>query len=163
MGIPLIRPSVRLFFFMSKVSSLSGSLGHFSDFSDDPIPPTRTDTKSRQNLSHHSVELQPFSISPPGSEAPAGDPSTELKLLQDAVCAQRAVIDDQKQTIKKLMGESVSPEEIASLRGALAAKSPLLQLVAAPPISEQRIAKQLRADNSALRREIDEMEVRPFK
>jgi hypothetical protein len=70
------------------------------------------------------------------------------------------VIENQKETIKLLMTEAVSHEEIASLRAALASKSPLLQLVAATPMSEQRATKQLRADNAVLRRQMDEMEVR---
>jgi predicted RNase H-like nuclease (RuvC/YqgF family) len=58
------------------------------------------------------------------------------------------------------MNEAVAHEEISSLRAALAAKTPLLQLVAATPMTEQRATKQLRSENAALRREIDEIEIR---
>jgi hypothetical protein len=139
---------------MSTRSSISGSLGHFSDLSDHPIKQPEVAHKLSD-----TILVADFPVDDP-EPPPIPDRSHELKLLQDTVRAQRAVIDNQKETIKVLMSESVSPEEIASLRAALAAKSALLQLVAAPPVAEQRAAKQLKADNSALRREIDEMEMR---
>ena len=86
--------------------------------------------------------------------------SQEIERLQNLVREQRTVIDNQKETIQLLMNEAVSHEEISSLRAALSSKSPLLQLVAATPMSEQKATKQLRAENAALRREIDEIEQR---
>jgi hypothetical protein len=147
--------------------SKSSSAGRSSRSSKAPsvaLPPP-------QVLSQQSVELQEFRISGSGSDdefqplvdSPApvdADDSLELARLQDVVREQRTIIEHQKQTIKMLMSESTSPQEIAALRATLAAKSPLLQLVAAPSVSEQRAAKQLRADNAAMRREIEEMEVR---
>lgn len=88
------------------------------------------------------------------------DKDAEIERLTNIVREQRTVIENQKETIRLLMNEAVSHEEISSLRAALASKSPLLQLVAATPMSEQRATKQLRAENAALRREIDEMEMR---
>lgn len=84
----------------------------------------------------------------------------EIERLTNLVRDQRTIINNQKETIRLLMSESVKHEEISSLRAALASKSPLLQLVAATPMSEQRATKQLRAENEALRREIDEIEMR---
>lgn len=88
------------------------------------------------------------------------DKDAEIERLTNILREQRTVIENQKETIRLLMNEAVSHEEISSLRAALASKSPLLQLVAATPMSEQRATKQLRAENAALRREIDEMETR---
>jgi len=84
----------------------------------------------------------------------------EIEKLQELAKQQRHIIDSQKETIKLLMNEQISYEEITKLRAALASKSPLLQLVAATPMSESRALTQLKAENAALRRQIDEIENR---
>jgi hypothetical protein len=86
--------------------------------------------------------------------------TVEIERLQAIVREQRTVIDNQKETIRRLMSENGTHEEIASLRAALACKSPLLQRMASIPTYEQRAIKQLKADNAALRREIEETEVK---
>ncbi|KAH0793683.1 hypothetical protein GPJ56_002404 [Histomonas meleagridis] len=88
------------------------------------------------------------------------DQSAEIEKLRNLVREQRTIIENQKETIRLLMNEAVSHEEITSLRAALASKSPLLQLVAATPMSEQKATKRLRAENAALRKEIEEIEIR---
>jgi hypothetical protein len=86
--------------------------------------------------------------------------TAEIERLQAIVREQRTVIDTQKEAVRRLMTETGTHQEIATLRANLACKSPLLQKVAATPMSEQRTVKRLKADNAALRREIDNTEVR---
>lgn len=84
----------------------------------------------------------------------------EIQRLQELVVKQRHIIETQKETIKMLMKEQVTHEEIESLRAGLASKSPLLQLVAATPLSESRAMTQLKAENASLRRQMEDMEAR---
>jgi hypothetical protein len=88
------------------------------------------------------------------------DQSAEIERLRTMSREQRSVIENQKQTIKLLLNEAVAHEEISSLRAALASKSPILQVVAATPMSEQPSTKQLRNENRALRKQIDDIEIR---
>lgn len=88
------------------------------------------------------------------------DKDKEIARLQKIVVQQRHIIDSQKETIRLLMKEQISYEEISKLRQALTQKSPLLQLVAATPLSETREMTNLRAENASLRRQLDELENR---
>lgn len=122
-------------------------------FISDPVPSDPPAKPARQKKTPWYDEKP----EPPKRNA---DQDAEIARLQNIIREQRTVIDNQKETIKLLMNEAVSHEEISSLRAALASKSPLLQLVAATPMSEQKATTQLRAENAALRREIEEIETR---
>ena len=118
-----------------------------------------------QDIGYISPEqIQEFIKKPLNKSDPKDDIIKELKneieKFKEQVITQRHIIDSQKDTIKLLMNEQINYEEITKLRQALSSKNPLLQLVAATPLSESRTVTQLKAENASLRRQIDEIENR---
>lgn len=113
---------------------------------------------TEEELNYNPPKIRP--MAPPSKPVPKEDPQDEINRLKDLVMQQRHIIDSQKETIKLLMKEQINYEEMSKLRAALVSKDPLLQLVAATPLSESRAMADLRAENASLRREIDEIETR---
>lgn len=137
-----------------------------------PTPQNEQKSKQEKKESFENVEIKPTEdeinyvppkirpMAPPSKPVPKEDPQDEINRLKELVMQQRHIIDSQKETIKLLMKEQINYEEMSKLRSALASKDPLLQLVAATPLSESRAMSDLRAENASLRREIDEIETR---
>lgn len=132
-----------------------------SDSDDEPVKENKekiVNSEQEKISDYKPPKIRP--IAPKPTEKSNDDLKAEIERLQNIVVSQRSIIDSQKQTIKLLMKEQINYEEMSKLRAALASKDPLLQLVAATPLSETRLTQDLRAENASLRREIDEIENR---